>query len=199
MPKIEAVNGEIITKIAAGHPRPPGVSCLTLWKGCVANHANGNGLLFVAVGQTGTTSPPSWPLGIGVIGASLLALGAGGRDLACGHEIANVLLEELVVVIELVVLFADSFDSVEDGEERLLQGFCVSLKFLPRFPSQCLDILARSSRAHGSHIVGAEVLVDWADGAVAGDDEGAAALASREMRAHWCRSMNVEFLMVVLE
>lgn len=133
------------------------------------------------------------------LGSSLLALGAGGRDLARGHQVADVLLEKFVVVVKLVVFFANGLDSIEDGEERLLQSFCVALEFLPRFPSQCLNILACSSRTHGANIVGAEGLLDGANGAVAGDDKGAAALASREMRAHWCWSMNVEFLMIVLE
>lgn len=74
------------------------------------------------------------------------------------------------------------------------------LEFFPGFSAERLDVLARASRAHGSHIVGAERLLDGADGgAVAGDDEGTAALASREVRANWCRGMNVVFLMVVVE
>lgn len=56
----------------------------------------------------------------------LLALAWWRGDLAGGHEIANVLLEELVVAVELVVLFADGFDAVEDGEQRLLECLRVS-------------------------------------------------------------------------
>lgn len=45
-----------------------------------------------------------------------LALGASGGDLARGHEVADVFLEELVVVVELVVFFPDGLDPVEYGE-----------------------------------------------------------------------------------
>jgi hypothetical protein len=57
-----------------------------------------------------------------------LALTTCGCDFASAHQIANVLLQELVVVIKLVVLFANGFDTVEDGKERILQRFGVSTK-----------------------------------------------------------------------
>lgn len=43
-----------------------------------------------------------------------------GRDFASAHQVANVFLQELVVVIKLVVLFANGFYTVENGEERVL-------------------------------------------------------------------------------
>lgn len=57
-----------------------------------------------------------------------LALGWRGSDFTRGHQIANVFLEELVVVIELVMFFSDGLDAVEDGQERVLQGLCVSVE-----------------------------------------------------------------------
>ena len=42
------------------------------------------------------------------------------RDLASAHQVANVFLKELVVVVELVVLLANGLDTVEDGDERIL-------------------------------------------------------------------------------
>jgi hypothetical protein len=47
-------------------------------------------------------------------------LAARRCDLASAHQVANVLLQELVVVIELVMFFANGFDAVEDCEERVL-------------------------------------------------------------------------------
>jgi len=47
---------------------------------------------------------------------SFLAPAAGCRDFARGHEVANVFLEEFVVVVELVVLLLDCFDPTEDGQ-----------------------------------------------------------------------------------
>ena len=55
------------------------------------------------------------------IGSSLFNTAAGRCDFTCAHQIANVLLEELVVAVELVVLFANGFDSVEDSKERFLE------------------------------------------------------------------------------
>lgn len=49
-----------------------------------------------------------------------LALGTCSGDLASGHEITDVLLKELVVVVELVVLLSYGLDAVEDGEEGFL-------------------------------------------------------------------------------
>ncbi len=36
-------------------------------------------------------------------------------------------MQELVVVIQLVMLFLDSFDAIEDLEEGELEGLCVSV------------------------------------------------------------------------
>lgn len=57
---------------------------------------------------------------------SLLAPAAGRGDLGGAHEVTNVLLQKLVVVVELVVLLADGLDAVEDGDEGLLQRLCMS-------------------------------------------------------------------------
>ena len=48
-------------------------------------------------------------------------------DLRSRHQVANVLLQELVIVVQLVVLLLDGLDAVEDLEEGLLEGFCVSV------------------------------------------------------------------------
>ncbi len=53
-------------------------------------------------------------------GWSLLALASRGRNLARAHEVPNVFLQEFVVVVELVVLLLDDFDSVDDGKQRVL-------------------------------------------------------------------------------
>lgn len=52
---------------------------------------------------------------------SLLAAAARRRNLGGAHEVANVLLQKLVVAVELVVLLAHRLYTVEDGDERLLQ------------------------------------------------------------------------------
>jgi hypothetical protein len=52
--------------------------------------------------------------------SSLFYTTTRSRDFTCAHQIANVLLEELVVAVELVVLFTDGFDSVEDCKKGLL-------------------------------------------------------------------------------
>lgn len=57
-----------------------------------------------------------------------LALATRGCDLASAHQVADVLLQELVVVIKLVMFFANSLDAVKDGNERILQCLGVSLK-----------------------------------------------------------------------
>jgi len=45
-------------------------------------------------------------------------LSAAGRgDLGCRHQIPDVFLQELVVVVEFVVLFLDGLDAVEDLEQ----------------------------------------------------------------------------------
>lgn len=43
-------------------------------------------------------------------------------DLAGAHQVTNVFLKELVVVVKFVVLFPHSLDAVEDCQERLLQS-----------------------------------------------------------------------------
>ena len=53
--------------------------------------------------------------------------GASGCDLRRRHQVADVLLEELVVAVELVVFFFHGFDAVEDLEEGLLEDFGVSV------------------------------------------------------------------------
>lgn len=63
-------------------------------------------------------------------------------DLGCRHQVADILLEEFVVVVQLVVFFLDSFDSVEDLEEGELEGFGVSVSF-------CISILLQSERDCG--------------------------------------------------
>lgn len=52
----------------------------------------------------------------------LLAAATTSRDFTRTHEVANVLLEKLVVVVELVVLLLDGLDAVEDHDERVLQS-----------------------------------------------------------------------------
>lgn len=57
-----------------------------------------------------------------VVGKILfLALATRGCDLASAHQVADVFLQELVVVIKLVVFFANSLDAVEDCNKRILQ------------------------------------------------------------------------------
>ena len=57
---------------------------------------------------------------------SFLAAAARGRDLGRAHEVADVLLQKLVVAVQLVVLLAHRLNPVEDGDERLLQRLGVS-------------------------------------------------------------------------
>jgi hypothetical protein len=47
-------------------------------------------------------------------------LATRGCDLASAHQVADVLLQELVVVIKLVVFFTNSLDAVKDGDKRIL-------------------------------------------------------------------------------
>jgi hypothetical protein len=47
---------------------------------------------------------------------------ASSRNLARRHQVANVLLEELVMVVQLVVLLLDRLDLVEERSEGLLEG-----------------------------------------------------------------------------
>ena len=58
----------------------------------------------------------------------LLPPAAGRCDLASAHQVANVLLQELVVVIKLVVLLAHRLDATEYREEGVLQSLCVSAR-----------------------------------------------------------------------
>lgn len=57
---------------------------------------------------------------------SFLSAATRGGNLCGAHEIANVLLQELVIVVKFVVLFTHCLDTVEDGDERILQGFGMS-------------------------------------------------------------------------
>jgi hypothetical protein len=57
---------------------------------------------------------------------SLLSLATRCGNLAGAHQVTNILLQELVVVVELVVLFLDRFDAMEDCDEGVLQSFGVS-------------------------------------------------------------------------
>lgn len=59
---------------------------------------------------------------------SLLAAAAGRSDLARAHQVADVLLQELVVAVEFVVFLLDSLYSVEDHEERILKCLGVPKK-----------------------------------------------------------------------
>jgi len=47
----------------------------------------------------------------------LFASATTRRDFTRAHEIADVLLEKLVVVVELVVLLFHGFDAVKDHDE----------------------------------------------------------------------------------
>lgn len=57
---------------------------------------------------------------------SFLSAATRCGNLGGTHEVTNVLLEELVIVVKLVVLFTHSLDTVENGDERVLQGFGMS-------------------------------------------------------------------------
>ena len=61
----------------------------------------------------------------GVPVRSFPASGTGGGDLARTHEVANVLLEKLVVAVELVVFLLDGLYPVEEQQEGFLQCPCV--------------------------------------------------------------------------
>lgn len=59
--------------------------------------------------------------------ASLSLLAATrGRNLAGAHEVADILLQELIIVVEFVVLLAYGLDTVENREQRVLQRLGVS-------------------------------------------------------------------------
>lgn len=53
---------------------------------------------------------------------------ARSSDFTRIHQIANVLLQELVVAVELVMLFANGFDAVENGDERVLEGLGMPIR-----------------------------------------------------------------------
>jgi hypothetical protein len=55
-------------------------------------------------------------------------LTACGSNFASAHQVANVLLQKLIVVVKLIVLFANGFNAVEDGKERILECFRMSVK-----------------------------------------------------------------------
>jgi hypothetical protein len=89
-----------------------------------------------------------------------LALTTCGCDFASAHQVANVLLQELVVVIKLVVLFANGFDTVEDGKKGVLQGFGMSSHLFPSSLSNSIEILARSPGAHCPDVIRAKVRLE---------------------------------------
>lgn len=60
----------------------------------------------------------------------LCAAASCGCDLACGHEVADIFLEELVVAVKLVMLLLDGLDPMEDHEEGVLQHLCMSVTHL---------------------------------------------------------------------
>lgn len=66
--------------------------------------------------ETSACSRPSIEAGL------FLASAPRRCDLAGAHQVTNVFLKKLVVVVEFVVLLPHSLDAVEDGEERLLQS-----------------------------------------------------------------------------
>lgn len=110
---------------------------------------------------------------------SLLGAAGRGGNVAGAHEIADIFLQEPVVVVEFVVLLADGLDAVEDCEERLLQGLCMPMQLGSSLPSQLINILAGASWAHGADIIGSEVGINGSDGgAIAWDGQGTTALAA---------------------
>lgn len=56
---------------------------------------------------------------------SFPASATGGGNLACAHEVADVLLEELVVTVELVVFLLHGLYPVEEQQKGFLQCPCV--------------------------------------------------------------------------
>jgi hypothetical protein len=71
----------------------------------------------VSVGDVGL--PETWS-------RSFLAP-AGCCNLTRTHEVANVLLQKLVVVVKLVVFVSDGLDSTEYRQETLLEFLCVPM------------------------------------------------------------------------
>jgi hypothetical protein len=56
-----------------------------------------------------------------------LAPTAGCRNLAGRHQVTNILLKELVVIIELIVLTSHRLDAAKYGCKRFLKGLGVPL------------------------------------------------------------------------
>jgi hypothetical protein len=86
-------------------------------------------------GSSSPTPVPSTPF------PYLLFLGFAGRrrDLAGRHEVPNILLQKLVVVIKLVVLLLNCLDPVEQNNKGVLQCFGVSrLMSATKRPKQTL-------------------------------------------------------------
>lgn len=69
----------------------------------------------------GWPTPPRSKLTPVVLGISLLRPAARWCELACQHQVPNVLLQELVVAVELVVFLLDGLNPVEEGNKRFLQ------------------------------------------------------------------------------
>lgn len=128
----------------------------------------------------------------------LLPSAARCRDLAGAHQVADVLLQELVVAVELVVLLTNGLNAVEDGQERVLQSFGVpatvsQYKSLARvlthvlshlFPcllTHLVDVFTCSARTHGSDIVRPEMrLYRTNSGTVARHDKRPTTFATRQ-------------------
>jgi hypothetical protein len=124
---------------------------------------------------------------------SFPAPATGGGNIARAHEVANVLLEELVVAVELVVFLLDGLYAVEEQQKGFLQCPGMPVQFLACFPTHLVKVLAIPPGAHGSDIVGLEVYGHRANlrGALR-YDESATALAAREPRAR--RNRRVDFV-----
>lgn len=131
---------------------------------------------------------------------SLLHL-AGGGNLARVHKIANVLLQELVVVVKLIVLFSNGLDAGEYHDERVLQclgmseivsyakkrfwGRALSLPFhfFPSVLAEPINIFVVAAGAHGADVIGTKVRFHGADGrAIPRHNEGTAALPAGQAR-----------------
>lgn len=93
-----------------------------------------------------------------------LALATRGCDLASAHQVADVLLQELVVVIKLVVFFANSLDAVKDCDKRILQCLGMSSHLFSCSLSDPVEILARSPWAHCPNVIWTKVGLVGANG-----------------------------------
>ena len=58
----------------------------------------------------------------------LLKAATRSGDFTRVHQVANVLLQELVIAVELVMFFANGLDAVENGNERVLKGLGVPVR-----------------------------------------------------------------------